>query len=69
MRTPLRILAAAGLLAVTAGLAGCGEPESTPPPAPALSVPTSGVGSDGLTVRYLGHDGSLKTLPVENFPR
>jgi hypothetical protein len=56
-------------------LAGCGDPApapAAPPAAPASpSVPTfsTTAGSDGLTVRYLAADGSVKTVRVEDFPR
>ena len=46
---------------------------ASPSPAPRLgdgpAVGTAGTGSDGLTVRYLGPDGKIKTLPAEDFPR
>jgi hypothetical protein len=59
------------------GLAGCGEPVAPTPSAPSGS-PTgsstvapvaSGTGSDGLTVRYLSKDGTIRTVRVEDFPR
>ena len=77
---PVRLgLPAVAVLALALG--GCADP-ATPVPAPssAASSPTSptpssplsrtgGItGSDGLTVRYLDHDGSVKTVPVEAFP-
>ena len=70
------------LLAVA--LTGCSDPvpssfaapsaptPSAPPTAPVPSglAPTVASGSsDGLTVRYLGDDGSVKTVGVEDFPR
>jgi len=75
-------LPAFALLAVA--LTGCSDPAtpSAPPPsaptpsAPPASPVPSGIAptvasgsSDGLTVRYLGDDGSLKTVGVEDFPR
>ncbi|MGI3779339.1 MAG: hypothetical protein ACRYG2_01045, partial [Janthinobacterium lividum] len=62
-------------------LAGCGDPAAPSPSSPpASSAPTnpaadevaasSGTaGSDGLTVRYLADDGTVKTVGVEDFPR
>ena len=58
-------------------LAGCGDPAApapsapaTPPPASSTLGPATGsAGSDGLTVRYLGDDGDVKTVRVEDFPR
>ena len=44
----------------------------TPSPSPTASrIAPAAVraGSDGLTVRYTGDDGSLKTLRVEDFRR
>jgi hypothetical protein len=32
-------------------------------------VVAGSTGSDGLTVRYLGDDGSVETVRVEDFPR
>ena len=83
MRRTSWALLAAGLAAAVAALAGCtdtsepaGPAPSTPAatsPAPAATlpttIPTSGAGSDGLTVRYLGPDGKVRTLPAEDFPR
>ena len=85
MGSPLRRLVRLGLPAVAvlaAGLAGCGEPTPAPAAPPAsrrrrsdvtapAGVPTvaGSTGSDGLTVRYLGDDGSVKTVRVEDFPR
>ena len=83
MRRTSRALVVAGLVAGVAALAGCAHasvpadpPPSTPTatspaPTPTLrtTVPISGAGSDGLTVRYLGPDGKVKTLPAEDFPR
>jgi hypothetical protein len=72
------------VLAAGAGCATSEEsapsPTPTPPasspssPAPTEVLPTSTLatgtaGSDGLTVRYRDHDGSLKTVRVEDFPR
>ena len=82
MRRTYRALLAAGLVAALAALAGCtdtSEPAAPTPSTPAASAPaastdrpsvrTSGAGSDGLTVRYLGPDGKVRTLPAEDFPR
>jgi hypothetical protein len=85
MGSPLRRLVRLGLPAVAvlaAALAGCGEPAAAPVAPPASPAPTlpsgtpTGVptvagstGSDGLTVRYLGDDGDVKTVRVEDFPR
>jgi len=75
-------LPAVALLAVA--LTGCSDPVTpsapvpgsptpgAPPasPAPSGIVPTvASVSSDGLTVRYLADDGSVKTVGVEDFPR
>lgn len=62
---------------LTLALAGCSDPAASTPaappasPAPATTIaPTvSSGGSDGLTVRYLGDDGTIKTVRVEDFPR
>ncbi|CAA9293690.1 MAG: hypothetical protein AVDCRST_MAG48-761 [uncultured Friedmanniella sp.] len=74
------LLAGLAAAACTAG----GEPSSAPEPTPSASpvpapstsptpaerpVGTGGAGSDGLTVRYQGPDGSTRTLRVEDFPR
>jgi hypothetical protein len=40
---------------------------SSPTPASTLAVPDGSTGSDGLTVRYLGQDGTVKTVRVEEF--
>ncbi len=76
MRRVPQVLVRLGLFAVAVlALAGCGGPvtpvPSTPPSSPASEVPpTVGTaGSDGLTVRYLSGDGTVKTLRVEDFPR
>ena len=83
MRRTSRALLVAGLVAGVAALAGCTDrsaPADPPasaaaPSAPAASaspdprVGTARAGSDGLTVRYLGPDGKIKTLPAEDFPR
>jgi len=51
------------------------NPESTSvPPLPATpSAPprmdTSGVGTSGLNIRYLGKDGKVRTLEVKDFDR
>lgn len=64
-------------------LAGCGEPVAPAPSAPTSSpastptsttsgplAPTAGsAGGDGLTVRYLADDGTVKSVGVEDFPR
>lgn len=64
-------------------LAGCGEPAAPAPGAPASSpvgtptstpsgtlAPTTGsAGGEGLTVRYLAGDGTVKSVEVEDFPR
>ena len=46
-----------------------GAAPSSPAPAGTLAVPDDSTGSDGLTVRYLGQDGTVKTVRVEDFPR
>lgn len=85
MGSPLRRLVRLGLPAVAvvaAALAGCGEPApapAAPPASPSAATPSgssAGVptvagstGSDGLTVRYLGDDGDLETVRVEDFRR
>jgi len=80
MRVRLPRLLRLGLPAVTVlamALAGCGDPATPGPGAPSTSPtasstmapPTSSTGSDGLTVRYLGDDGKVKTVGVEDFPR
>ena len=85
MGSPLRRLVRLGLPAVAvlaAGLTGCGEPApapaapaSSPSEAQASGMPTGvptvtgSTGSDGLTVRYLGGDGDVRTVPVEDFRR
>ena len=43
-----------------------------PAPTPKRSISPStkdGLGSSGLTVRYLDRNGEVRTLPVEKFPR
>ena len=71
-------LAAVAVLGLA--LSGCGDPAAPTPSAPAApsasSTPSSTVprtvdagGSDGLTVRYLAEDGTVKTVGVEDFPR
>ena len=68
-------LAAVAVLGLA--LTGCGDPAAPTPSAPsASSTPSSTVprtvdagGSDGLTVRYLAEDGTVKTVGVEDFPR
>ena len=71
------------LLAAGLALTGCGDAAGSSPvpattstgtPTPTsratpLAVPAAGAGSDGLTVRYAGADGSIKTLRVEDFHR
>lgn len=58
-------------LALTAVLAGCADVGLTPvaPPTPAPTVPSVSLGGEGLDVRYLDQDGTIKTLRVEEFPR
>jgi hypothetical protein len=56
--------APAGTPASTPGGAPTASPTATP-----ISPQAVRVGSDGLTVRYTGEDGSTKTLRVEDFPR
>jgi hypothetical protein len=70
MRRTSRALLVAGLVAGVGALAGCAH-ASAPAPGPSdrPAVGTAGAGSDGLTVRYLGPDGKIKTLPAEDFPR
>lgn len=80
MHSPRRRLVRLGLPAVAVlavGLAGCGEPTPAPsaPPASPSTTPPADVppadgstGSDGLTVRYLGDDGSVENIRVEDFP-
>lgn len=71
------IRAGVAALAVLLLAAGCTEqePVSTPPSPPPVSssplrvAPETTAGSDGLTVRYLAPDGTIKTLPVADFPR
>lgn len=78
---PVRVprLVRLGLSAVAVlvlGLAGCGDPAApgpgapSTPASPAPAVPSAvGTGSDGLDVRYLSEDGTMKTVRVEDFPR
>jgi|tagenome__1003787_1003787.scaffolds.fasta_scaffold18706037_2 hypothetical protein len=40
---------------------------SSAAPAATLAVPDGSTGSDGLTVRYLAQDGTVKTVRVEEF--
>ncbi len=40
---------------------------SSPAPGGTLAVPGGSTGSDGLTVHYLGQDGTVKTVRVEEF--
>lgn len=64
------------LVAVALGaLAGCRSTSSADPP-PAPLPPPSALPSvavegqaQGLDIRYLGPDGTTKTLKVEDFPR
>jgi hypothetical protein len=81
MRRPLRqSLPRLGLAAVAVlgqALVGCGDPAAPTPslpsatPTPSSTIPRAADagGSDGLTVRYLGDDGTVKTVRVEDFPR
>ncbi len=77
MRRPtapaLRRPALLGLPAVAAValvLGACHHTAPTQSPAPTPTSATStGAGSDGLTVRYLGDDGTIRTVGVEDFPR
>lgn len=47
-----------------------GTPKGGPSPAQTLrALPGAEAGSDGLTVRYLNRDGTISTLPVEDFRR
>jgi hypothetical protein len=39
------------------------------PGAQDLAVPDDAAGCDGLTVRYLGDDGTVKSVEVQDFPR
>ena len=66
-------------LALAAVLSGCGadteaaEEQSGRPSAPATAAPTSlpsaGAGAaQGLDIQYLGQDGTIKILRVEDFP-
>lgn len=83
MRPPLArrfglVLPGAVLLAL--GLGACGDPvpagsppaptqttQPTPASAPVTLPSATGAGSDGLTVRYLDPDGTVKTVRVEDF--
>ena len=76
MRHVPKALLRLGLPAVAVlALAGCADPSapvsSATPSSPHSAIPltTGATGSDGLTVRYLGDDGSVRTLRVEDFPR
>ena len=68
-------LALAAAAAVAIGLAGdrstVAQPAAPQDPAPTNPSPSADVayGTDGLTVRYLDADGSIKTVPVEDFRR
>ncbi|GAB2589033.1 hypothetical protein [Microlunatus antarcticus] len=81
MRRVPKVLVRLGLPAVAVlglALAGCGDP-ATPTPAAPPATPSSTVSpglapvadgrADGLTVRYLADDGTVKTVGVEDFPR
>lgn len=84
MHSPRRLvrLGLPAVAVLVAGLAGCGEPAPAPGPAAAATSPAPAAtpaatdlgtvagtaGSDGLTVRYLGDDGSLRSVRVEDFP-
>lgn len=73
----LRRLGLAAVAVLGLALTGCSDPApSTPSAPPASSVPSNRItptatpgSSDGLTVRYLGDDGTVKTIRVEDFPR
>ena len=70
---------------LTLALTGCSDPAAPTPTTPATTAPApsapaspgtprlavqdDAAGSDGLTVRYLADDGTVKTVGVENFPR
>ncbi len=79
MRRVPKCLARLGLPAVAVlglALAGCSDPRAptpgAPPPPPATGTIAPSVasgGSNGLTVRYLADDGTVKTVRVEDFPR
>ena len=43
-------------------------PASSPAPSARALPRAVDAGSDGLTVRYLGEDGRVRTVPVEDFP-
>jgi hypothetical protein len=75
------VIATVGLLGM-ALLGGCStaadEPAPTPAPGPTSPAKPSSTPLDpdgsaahpgGMTIRYLGKDGKIKTLPVEDFPR
>jgi hypothetical protein len=66
-------------LSLLAALGGCARDGNAEQPAPTPSAPSSRpadprlqsgpTGSDGLNVRYLDADGSIKTLQVRDFVR
>ena len=65
----------AATIALAAVLAGCADqPEPTPDPSPSPTAPPTAldpgsVGSEGLDIRYLHSDGTIKVLKVKDFPR
>jgi hypothetical protein len=82
VRLGLPAVAALGLVLAGCGEPAAPSPSAPPssssPASPLPSgtlaptaVPSTGgtSGSDGLTVRYLADDGSVKTVRVEDFPR
>lgn len=60
---------------IAVALTGCSHPAATttsgasPAPTGSISRSTITAGSDGLTVRYLGDKGHVKTIRVEDFAR
>ena len=74
-------LGAGAAATLALGLTACGDPASPSAPAATPSgnpsapvrhelTATSGTtGSDGLTVRYLSDDGTVRTVRVEDFHR
>lgn len=53
----------------TSGTPTASSPTAPAAPAGTLAPTVGSSGSDGLTVRYLGGDGTVKTVRVEDFPR